>query len=48
MIKKKDNGKVVANKVGKKDWSWNCSIWVAKEVITNMKGPQIVWVPKDT
>ena len=26
MIKKKNNGKVVAHKVGKKDWSWNCSI----------------------
>ena len=48
MIKKKDNGKVVAHKVGKKDWSWNRSIWVPKEVITNMKGPQMVWVPKDT
>jgi hypothetical protein len=48
MIKKKDNGKVVAHKVGKKDWSWNRSIWVPKEVITNMKGPQMVWVPKKT
>ena len=48
MIKKKDNGKVVAHKVGKKDWSWNCSIWVPKKVITNMKGSQMVWVPKDT
>ena len=48
VIKKKTNGKVVAHKVGKKDWSWNCSIWVPKEVITNMKGPQMVWVPKDT
>ena len=38
MIKKKGNGKVVAHKVGKKDWSWNRSIWVPKEVITNMKG----------
>ena len=48
MIKKKDNGKVVAHKVGKKDWSWNRSIWVPKEVIANMKGSQMVWVPKDT
>ena len=48
MINKKDNGKVVAQKVGKKDWSWNRSIWVPKEIITNMKGPQMVWDPKDT
>jgi cobalamin biosynthesis Co2+ chelatase CbiK len=46
-IKKKGNGKVVAHKVGKKDWSWNCSIWVPKEVITNMKGLQMVWVAKE-
>jgi hypothetical protein len=42
VIKKKSNGKVVSHKVGKKDWSWNRSIWVSKEVITNMKGPQMV------
>src|SRR6185369_13255497 len=48
VIKKKNNGKVVAHKVGKKDWSWNRSIWVPKEVLTNMKVPLIVWVPKDT
>ena len=48
MIKKKSNGKVVAHKVEKKDWSWNRSIWVPKEIITNMKGPQMVWVLKDT
>jgi hypothetical protein len=47
VIKKKSNGKVVAHKVGK-DWSWNRSIWVPKEVITNLKGPQMVWVPKGT
>jgi hypothetical protein len=48
VIKKKSNGKVVAHKVGKKDRRLNRSIWVPKEVITNMKGPQMVWVPKDT
>ena len=47
-IKKKTNGKEVAHKVGKKERSWNRSIWVPKEVIINMKGPQMVWVPKDT
>ena len=39
---KKDNDKAVAHKVG------NRSIWVPKEVITNMKGPQMAWDPKDT
>ena len=48
VIRKKTNGKVVVHKVGKKEKSWNRSIWVPKEVITNMKGPQMVWVPKQT
>jgi hypothetical protein len=41
---------VVAHKFGnmKMEWSWNQPIWVPKEVITNMKGPQMVWVPKET
>jgi hypothetical protein len=48
VIKKKTNGKVVAHKVGKQERSWNHSIWVPKNVITNMKGSQMVWVPKET
>jgi hypothetical protein len=46
----KANVKVVAHKVGKmkEERGWNQPIWVPKEVITNMKGPQMVWVPKDT
>jgi hypothetical protein len=50
VIKKKANGKVVAHKVGKmkEELGWNQSIWVPKEVIINMKGPQMVWVPKAT
>jgi hypothetical protein len=50
VIKKKANGKVVAHKVGKmkEEWGWNQPIWVPKEAITNMKGPQMVWVPKAT
>jgi hypothetical protein len=47
-MKKRKYGKLVAHKVGKKDWSWNRSIWMPKEVITNMKGPEMVWVPKKT
>jgi len=47
VIKKKTNGKVVAHKVGKKKRSWNHSIWVPKDIITNMKGAQIVWIPKE-
>ena len=48
VIKKKTNGKVVAHKVGKQETSWNHSIWVPNDVITNMKGSQMVWVPKET
>ena len=48
VIKKKINNKVIYRKVGKKERSWNCSIWMPKEIITNIKGPQMVWVPKDT
>jgi hypothetical protein len=49
-IKKKANGKVVAHKVGKmkEERGWNQPIRVPKEVIINMKGPQMVWVPKST
>ena len=39
VIKKKTNGKVVAHKFGKKKRSWNHSIWVPNDVITNLKGP---------
>jgi hypothetical protein len=47
---KKANGKVVSHKVGKmkEEQGWNQPIWVPKEVIINMKGPQMVWVPKAT
>ena len=48
VIKKKTNGKVVAHKVGKQEKSWNRPIWVPKDVIINIKGPQMVWVPKET
>jgi hypothetical protein len=50
IIKKKSNGKVVAHKVGKmkEERDWNKPIWVPKRVIINMKGPQMVWVPKAT
>jgi hypothetical protein len=41
---KKANGKVVAHKVGKMkiERGWNQPIWMPKEVIINMKGPQMV------
>jgi hypothetical protein len=44
VIKNKANGKVVAHKVGKmkEERGWNQPIWVPKEVIINMKGPQMV------
>jgi hypothetical protein len=48
--KKKANGIVVAHKVGKmkEERGWSQPIWVPKEVIINMKGSQMVWVPKAT
>ena len=48
VIKKKTNGKVVAHKVGKKERSRNHSIWVPWDIITNLKGPQMVWVSNET
>jgi hypothetical protein len=50
VIKKKANGKVVAHKVEKmkEERGWNQPIWVPKEVIINMKGPQMVWILKAT
>jgi hypothetical protein len=50
VIKTKANGKVVAHNVGKmkEERGWNQPICVPKEVIINMKGPQMVWVPKAT
>jgi hypothetical protein len=50
VIKKKANSKVVAHKVGKmkEERGWNQPLWVPKEVIINMKGPPMVWVPKAT
>jgi hypothetical protein len=50
VIKMKANGNVVAHKVGemKEERGWNQPNWIPKEVITNMKGPQMVWVPKAT
>jgi hypothetical protein len=50
VIKKKANVKGVAHKVGKmkEERGWNQPIWVPKEVIINMKGPQMVWDPKAT
>ena len=47
-LKKKDNGKVVAHMIGRRGRRWNQPIWVPKEVITNMKGPQSDWDPKKT
>jgi hypothetical protein len=46
IIKKKANGNVIAHKVGKmkEERGWNQPFWVPKEVIINMKGPQMVWV----
>jgi hypothetical protein len=50
VIKKKANDKVVAHMVGKMKTERGCNepIWVPKEVLINMKRPQMVWIPKAT
>jgi hypothetical protein len=42
------SGKVVAKYVGGKHKSPKTCVWVPKVLVSNVKGPKIVWVPKDT
>ena len=46
LLKKNYDGKVISYKIGVEDKHWNQPIWVAKDIIINMKGPKKVWVPK--
>jgi len=46
ILKKKENGKVVAHAMGWRHQGWNRPIWVPKEIINTMDGSQRVWVPK--
>ena len=46
ILKKKENGKVVAHAMGWRHQGWNWPIWVPKEIINTMDGSQRVWVPK--
>jgi hypothetical protein len=41
------SGKVVAKYVGGKHKSPKTCVWVPKVLISNVKGPKTVWVPKD-
>jgi hypothetical protein len=41
------SGKVVAKYVGGKHKSSKTCVWVAKVLVSNMKGPKTVWVPKN-
>ena len=40
-------GKIVAKSVGGKHKGSNTCVWVPKVLVSNMKGPKIVWVPKN-
>jgi hypothetical protein len=40
------SGKVVAKYVGGKHKSPKTCVWVPKVLVSNVKGPNIVWVPK--
>jgi hypothetical protein len=41
------SGKVVAKYVGGKHKSPKTSVWVPKVLVSNVKGPKTVWVPKN-
>jgi 3D (Asp-Asp-Asp) domain-containing protein len=41
------SGKVVAKYVGGKHKGSKTCVWVPKELVSNVKGPNIVWVPKN-
>jgi hypothetical protein len=41
------SGKVVAKYVGGKHKSPKTCVWVPKVLVSNVKGPKIVWVPKN-
>ena len=41
------SGKVVAKYVGGKHKSSKTCVWVPKVLVSNVKGPKIVWVPKN-
>jgi hypothetical protein len=41
------SGKVVAKYVGGKHKSLNTCVWVPKVLVSNVKGPKTVWVPKN-
>jgi hypothetical protein len=40
-------GKVVSKYVGGKHKSPKTCVWVPKVLVSNVKGPKIVWVPKN-
>jgi hypothetical protein len=42
------SSKVVAKYVGGKHKSPKTCVWVPKVLVSNVKGPKTVWVPKDT
>jgi hypothetical protein len=42
------SGKVVAKYVGGKHKSPKTCVWVPKVLVSNVKGPKTVWVPKNT
>jgi hypothetical protein len=41
------SGKVIAKYVGGKHKSAKTCVWVPKVLVSNVKGPKIIWVPKN-
>jgi hypothetical protein len=39
--------KIVANYVGGKHKSSKTCVWVSKVLVSNVKGPKTIWVPKN-
>jgi hypothetical protein len=42
------SGKVVAKYVGGKHKNPKTCVWIPKVLVSNVKGPKTIWVPKDT
>jgi hypothetical protein len=40
-------GKIVAKYVGGKHKSPKTCVWIPKVLVSNVKGPQTIWVPKN-
>ena len=47
VLMKNKNGRVIAKYVGSRNKKSKTCVWVPKSLVTNVKGPKQVWVPKN-